>query len=244
MSSVAQISEEAKAEHESALAKLHKLNKEKEWLEDRRTRFTVSEYVRLMGYEDNPDYETKLTKGGISYAYEKYLEEISTFSKSFSTASTEHGNEFEVDAAVRFMDETGLKVHNYGDDQEFIKLGKDLGCTPDGLIEDWAGLETKCPDSKTQDQYLNDIKDQESFKEVCKKYYWQIMGSMYITGRKSWYFVSYDPRMKNEEEQILILRIDRNEDDIEKLKNRLRMAIGYKISLLKKRAKRKPLRLV
>lgn len=244
MSNLAQITEEAKAEHQAALAKIQEMNKHKEWLEKRKSRFTSSEYGRLMGYEDNPKYDEVLTKGGLTYAYEKYLEEITTETKSITSAAIEHGNEFEVEAAERFMKETDLEVYAYGKDQEFQELGKDLGCTPDGLIEDYSGLETKCPDSKTHDTYLSTITDVASFKKLCNKYYWQIMGAMYITGRKSWYFVSYDPRMKNKDEQILILKIERNEEDIEKLKKRLRLAIGYKISLLKKRAKRKPLRVI
>ena len=241
---IAEISVEAKAEHDAALAKLQEIKKEQEWRAKRKTRFTASEYNRVMGYEDNPAYDKKLTKGGISYAYDKYLEEISTQSKNFNTKATEHGNEFEAEAAERFMQETNLEVDFYGKEQEFIEFGEHLGCTPDGLIEDWAGLETKCPDSKTHDYYLNAIIDEESFKKTCANYYAQIQGSMYITNRQAWYFVSYDPRMKKEEEQILILRVNRNDAYIKKLTTRLKLAIGYKLSLLKKRSKRKPLRII
>lgn len=238
------ISEEAKAEHAAALAKMKEIQKKNEWLEQRKGRFTSSEYGRLMGYEDNPAYQQKLTKGGITYAYEKYLEAITTEKESISSAAIEHGNEFEAEAAERFMEETGIELINYGKEQEFIPFGSHLGCTPDGLIGDLGGFESKCPNSKTHDTYLNEITDQETFKAVCNNYYWQIQGSMYVTNRKFWYFVSYDPRMRNPEEQILILKVERNEKDIENLKNRLQLAIGYKLSLLKKRNNRKPLRLI
>ncbi len=239
MSSI--ITDQSRAEHQAALEKIKELQKQEAWLEKRRSRFTSSEYVKLMGYEDNPKYDTQLTSGGITYAFEKYMEEISTDSKVITSKSIEHGNEYENEAAIRFMEETKIELHHFGKDQEFIELGKDLGCTPDGLIGDDGGYESKCPDSKTQDNYLNSITDVETFKAVCKKYYWQIQGSMLVTGRKYWYFVSYDPRMKFKEDQMLILKVERNEADIEKLRKRLQLAISYKISLLKKRANRKPL---
>lgn len=234
------IDEELRAEHQAALNKIKEINKRELWLQSRKKRFTVSEYGRLMGYENNPEYQKRLTKGGISYAYDKYLETITTGKlKEFTTKSVDHGNEFEEEAAERFQKETGVKLHNYGDKQEFIEFGEHLGCTPDGLIGEDGGFESKCPDSKTHDKYLTEITDVESFKKTCPNYYWQIQGSMYITRRKYWYFVSYDPRFIEEDEQILILKIERNEKDISNLKNRLRLAISYKISLLKRREKRR-----
>lgn len=234
----------SKAEHQAALDKIQELKKEEAWLLSRRGKFTASEYGKLMGYELDPKYDTQLTKGGTTYAYEKYLECITTERKNITSKSIDHGNEFEIEAAERFTQETGIIVHHFGENQEFIELGEHLGCTPDGLIGSDGGFESKCPNGKTHDHYLNSITDVESFKKTCTSYYWQIMGSMYVTGRKYWYFVSYDPRFQNPEEQILILKIERNETDIEKLKIQLRLGISYKLSLLKKRAKRKPLRII
>lgn len=233
---------DSKAEHEAALEKIKQIKKEEEWMSKRRGRFTASEYHRLMGYEDSPKYDFELTKGGKSYAYDKYLETIADKGESYKNASMDRGNELEAEAAERFMEETGIEVEALGDNQEFCELGEYLGCTPDGIIEPNGGLETKCPDSKTHDHYLTNITDQESFKKTCKDYYWQIQGSMYVTGRDHWYFVSYDPRFHYKGEQILILKVERNEEDINKLKGRLRLAIGYRLSLLKKRKNRRYLR--
>ena len=55
---------------------------------------------------------------------------------------------------------------------------------------------------------------------------------MMVTGRKSWYFVSFDDRFRNEKLRILVIRIDRNEEDIAKLKYRLMTAIEKKIEKL------------
>ena len=56
---------------------------------------------------------------------------------------------------------------------------------------------------------------------------------MYVTGRKYWYFVSYDPRFIKLEKRLFVLRIERNEIDIKKLENRLTEAIRRKKERLK-----------
>ena len=118
-----------------------------------------------------------------------------------------------------------LKRVKKGEEQEFIQISDYVGCTPDGLIGENKGIETKCPDSKTHYFNLLNLKA-ESIKEIYPEYYWQIQGSLYITGRKSWYFVSYDPRFKNPEKRILILEIKRNEEDITDLKRKLFDAVA------------------
>ena len=42
------------------------------------------------------------------------------------------------------------------------------------------------------------ITDAGSLLKIEPKYYWQVMFSMWITGKTSWYFVSYDPRFTGE----------------------------------------------
>lgn len=230
--------DKSRAEHQAALDKIQEIKKREEWLQARRGRFTASEFHRLMGYEESPKYDTELTKGGLSYAHEKYIESITTPTETYTNASMQWGNENEETAALKFIEATGIEIDFFGSNQKFQELGKDLGCTPDGLIGDDGGFESKCPDCKTHDHYLTHIVDGEAFKRVCGQYYWQVQGSMYITGRQYWYFVSYDPRFIVEKEQLHYLKIDRNENDIQKLKTRLQLAIAYRNSMLKKRAKR------
>jgi hypothetical protein len=221
--------EELRAEHESALNKMNQQSKEDVWLEKRKVRFTVSEFVRLMGYEDSAVFP----EGAITYVTEKVLEVVTTGEKKqLNTASVNHGKETEVEAALEFMKKYNLVVCNYGDDQEFIELGEHVGATPDGLIGKDKGIETKCPDSKTHLLYLETL-TVENFKKSCTKYYWQIQGSMYVTGRDSWYFVSYDPRFKNESKRLFVLEIHRNDTDIAKLEKRLTEAIKRKRERLK-----------
>lgn len=199
------------------------------WLESRRGKFTASEFHRLMGYEDKPDFP----KGAVTYVMEKAIEMLTTESgESYTNGSMEWGNLNEKEAIEKFMDVMDVEVKKFGEDQEFIQLGKDIGCTPDGLISINSGTETKCPNSKTHYAYLL-IKDHVQFKKDLKNYYWQIMGSMYVTGRSNWYFISYDPRFRDETKQLKILKIERDEVDIQKLKGRLTEAIRRRNELIK-----------
>lgn len=61
-----------------------------------------------------------------------------------------------------------------------------FGCSPDGLIGTDGGLELKCPAHKTQVKYLLAGTLPEEYK--C-----QVHGSLIVTGRAYWDFVSYCP---------------------------------------------------
>jgi YqaJ-like viral recombinase domain len=203
--------------------------KEDLWLEKRKGKFTASEFVRLMGYEDKDVFPD----GAITYVTEKVLEVVTTNeNKQLSTHSVEWGKDTEIEAVEKFVEKYGFEVSNYGDDQQYVELTKDVGCTPDGLIYKEFGIETKCPDSKTHLHYLENLTI-DNFKKECTKYYWQIQGSMYITGRKAWFFISYDPRFKKEEKRLFVLKIQRNDTDISKLEKRLLEAIKRKNQRLK-----------
>lgn len=209
--------------------------KRKEWLESRKGRFTSSEAVRLMGYED----KTELPDGARTYAIECALEVVSVTSSNdgFNGASIDHGNKYEVEANLVFQEKFGIEVVNFGEDQEFITKGPDFGSTPDGLIKKngstEGGTETKCPDSKTHLFYMENL-NLSNFKKLCTKYYWQIQTCMYTTGAKYWYFISYDPRFKNVDKRLFVLKIERNEDDISKFRRRLSQASRIKNDLINK----------
>jgi hypothetical protein len=214
--------------HSATISEIE-IDKQEAWLNQRKSNFTASEFVRLMGYEDKDVF----LDGAITYVTEKVLEIVTTGDKKqLSTQSVDWGSETEIEAVEEFMKAYDVEVYNFGDDQQFIKLGEHVGCTPDGLIGKTKGIETKCPDSKTHLSYMETLTI-ESFKKDCTKYYWQIQGCMYVTGRKSWYFISYDPRFKNVAKRLFVLEIERNDIDISKLEKRLTEAIKRKKQRLK-----------
>lgn len=61
------------------------------------------------------------------------------------------------------------------------------GCSPDGLVGEDGGLELKCPLLKTQAEYLLDG------PVLPVAYKPQVHGSLIVTGRKWWDFLSYSP---------------------------------------------------
>lgn len=62
-----------------------------------------------------------------------------------------------------------------------------IGCSPDGLIGEDGGIEIKCPEAHTHVRYLLD-------GEVPDHYLAQVHGSMFVTGRPYWKFLSYRRR--------------------------------------------------
>ena len=90
------------------------------------------------------------------------------------------------------------------------KENPQCGCSPDGLVGDDGGLEIKCPKLSTHIKYLRSGK-------LPAEYHRQVHGSLYVTGRKWWDFMSYYPGIKP-----FIIRVQRD-DEFNQL---LEMAIG------------------
>lgn len=89
------------------------------------------------------------------------------------------------------------------------------GCSPDGLVGAHGGLEMKCPKNPRihLERFIDGVPDE---------YMPQIQGCMWVTGRKWWDFVSYDPRMP-ERYRLLKIRVERDQEFI----NRLQEAVIY-----------------
>ena len=81
----------------------------------------------------------------------------------------------------------------------------EAGASPDGLIGENGGLEIKCPSGHTHVEYLRD-------DVLPTKYFQQVQGCLWISGRDWWDFMSYHPRM-----EPLIVRVFRDEQFIKAL---------------------------
>lgn len=86
-----------------------------------------------------------------------------------------------------------------------------VGCSPDGLINEDGGLEMKCPKSSRVhlERFTTGLPDE---------YKPQVQGCMWVTDREWWDFVSFDPRMP-ESHQILIIQIVRDDKYISQLEH-------------------------
>lgn len=209
--------------------------KEEAWLMERLGRFTSSEFHRLMGNEDKLEFP----KGAITYSNEKALEVLTEFggAKKYKGEAMQWGSDTEKEACIEFMRKYDIEVSRFAEEQEFFKKGEHIGGTPDGIItvngKIEGGIETKCPESKTHLYYLMNV-NLSNFKKLLTDYYWQCQGNMYVTGAKYWYFISYDPRFKDVNHRLFVLKIMRNESDLLKLRRRLSGAIKMKTEILTK----------
>ena len=128
----------------------------------------------------------------------------------FQSAEMRFGTEMEPYARIAYESATGNVVHQCG----FLKHPQLLaGASPDGLVGMDGGLEIKVPNTATHLDAL--------LKGMDRGHLAQIQGGMWITGRKWWDFVSYDPRMP-ERFQLYVQRVERDETYIENLEREVR----------------------
>ena len=98
--------------------------------------------------------------------------------------ATTYGNSMEIHAKLHFERETGLDVEQVG----FVTYDDWLGASPDGLINDDAVLEIKCPFKFRKEP-------NPQFEPLANQphYYAQVQIEMLVTGRDNAYFVQYAP---------------------------------------------------
>lgn len=200
-----------------------------DWLKQRIGRFTASEMHRLLTYENKPD---ELPKGAETYILEKVVEVLTgEATEGFKSDAMQWGNDKELEAIEIFANKRDITIRSTGENQKFVKYGNHAGGTPDGIGHGF-DIEVKCPNSLTHFIYVSKIKDSETLKAVKKDYYYQMQSLMLFTGKKYGYFISYDPRYKMKSKRLHFARIERNEKDIEFIKQRLELAINLKKQML------------
>lgn len=158
------------------------------WDKARLGRFTSSEIHKLM---TEPRSKSKLLSDGAeAYVYAKIAEELTGFEYHvYQGAAIEHGEEYEPAAIAEFMRQTGLIVKQCG----FIAHGSFAGGSPDGLIDDHALIEVKCPHNAANHVQNLRIQTSAELLEAHKDYWWQVQANLLFTGRKLAYFISFSP---------------------------------------------------
>jgi len=125
--------------------------------------------------------------------------------KGYMNSDMERGHEMEDEARNVYELETGNTATKVG----YCKLDEFVGCSPDALIGEDGGLEVKNFKDSTFVDYLFTGK-------VDTGYEWQCQYCMFVTGRKWWDYVVYNPNFKGR--SLIIKRLDRDEIAIEKIK--------------------------
>lgn len=151
-----------------------------EWFAARRGVPTASEFGRIVT-DKRGDYAA----GADSYINELIDELIRPEAdRGFGgNRHTQRGNELEPEARDEYAFDHDVVPREVG----FI-LSDDglLGCSPDSLIDPDGGLEIKCPDGPTHLRWLR-------AGVLPDEHRAQVHGSLIVTGRAWWDFVSYCP---------------------------------------------------
>lgn len=164
-----------------------------EWMQARAGIPTASEFDALV----TPEWKIRDRQMPETYMDKKLAEWwLGGPLPGFNTFDMEQGSILEEEARPWFeweyqkkVDEVGLILTNDGK----------VGCSPDGLIGDDAGIEIKCPEPHTHVGYLRR-------GEVPKDYVAQVHGSMFVTRRPYWYFLSYRRNFPQ-----LVLKVERDD---------------------------------
>lgn len=143
-----------------------------------------------------------MKKRGLGVGGETYCMEITAsilqqhFNPTYVSASMQQGIEREPIAKEIYEEEKMMKVKEagfivfYTDHPDLKILNGFLGVSPDGLIGEEGGLEVKCPEPNQHTSNLT--------QEVCHdKYYDQIQMCLFVTGRKWWDLLTFNPDFKD-----------------------------------------------
>jgi len=171
-----------------------------EWLRARAGIPTASEFDALI----TPEFVARKGQMPHTYLCKKLAEHwqggpLPSFAPF---GAMEQGQILEQEAVPWYELEFGTTINRVG----FITTDDGrVGCSPDGLLGDDGGIEIKCPFADTHVRYL-------LAGEVPKDYTAQVHGSLYVTGRKWWKFVSYRRHFP-----ALIVTVERDEEIMGKI---------------------------
>jgi len=152
-----------------------------EWFENRAGLPTASCFDKII-----------TTKGEKSKQYKKYLLQLAGEAiikgkeDSYQSSAMTRGIELEPQARAMYEMVNDVDVKEVG---LCIMDDSSCGCSPDGLAGDDGGVEIKCPTLAVHCEYLLGGK-------LPTKYFQQVQGSLYVTGRDWWDFMSFYPGMK------------------------------------------------
>jgi len=223
-----------------------------EWDRARLTRFTSSEWYKLMECGKRPmtpdelkarpktgkgskttqvPDPTQMSKAGITYIRKKVWETLAGVPLPESYAfPMVRGKQLEPVAVVEVEKMLNVETIESG----FQPFGDHAGGSPDRLIGNNEGLEIKCPSSDEQVDYLM-LTDHHDLKRNYPEYYWQCVSLMLFTGRNIWHFCTFDPRMP-EKLQLTHILIEwtKVEEDIDQIIKALEGAVKEKLEMIQR----------
>lgn len=138
----------------------------------------------------------------LAYCYELIAEQMLGRPLDDATSAfMQRGNDLEQEARDWYSFVRDVDVQRVG---FLLRDDGRVGCSPDGLIGEDGGLEIKCPSAAVHIGYL--------LGDAGEKYRCQIQGALWLTGRRYWDFVSWNPELPP-----VLVRFERDEPFIEQL---------------------------
>lgn len=213
-----------------------------DWYRERLGKITGSCVGDLMGKGRGAEF----TKTGLSYLnsvaaermmpdlivsdddlFSQYVDEVDISNKAMRI-----GTEREAEARDLYMEVKRLNVIETGSIKSSNLEG--FASSPDGLVIEESGaiegtIEIKCPKPSTYFEYQTSIQDAESLLKVNPDYYWQCISHMEVTDAQWCDFIVFCPYNKV---PLHIVRINRDEEAVKKLRERVTTANKYLTDLL------------
>ena len=207
------------------------------WGELRRGKFTASTMSKLISEPKSKEAKDagRLGEAGETLVATKVAEILTgEVTESPNTLAIVWGHTHEPKARELFSLRSKIEVELAG----FCEYGKEAGGSPDGIFKDADGkrdgiIEIKCPYNPANHIEHLLIDSQEYFKANFKEYYWQMQANMLFTGTDKGFFISYDPRM-GEDEQLFTILIKADSDDHKLIDKKIEAAVKYKNEILNK----------
>ena len=184
------------------------------WYKERYGKFTASKIIDLLGIKG-------LGLTGETYAVERAIEQLfGEVEEGFTSKDMQRGIDLEPTAFAKFVEvHPNLKVQNCS----FFAYGEHAGASPDGLIDEDAILEIKCPKGK---KFFRLVAEEN----IDKIYIAQMQMQMLATGRNKAYFFNYLELDDKVYHHTII--VERDEAMIDLIKERLDEAIAIKKSYI------------
>lgn len=176
------------------------------WYKARAGCATASAFADVLAIKKNG----KPLKARTDYLWKVATERLyGTPTESISARALEWGKELEPFAIQAYEEERGVVVRPSG----FVLHPQIAHCggSPDGLCGEEGGIEIKCPKDRR-------VHMQTWHGGMPEEHKPQVQGNLWITGRKWFDFISYDPRAPKQY-RLYIERICRDESYIANLKN-------------------------
>lgn len=178
-----------------------------EWFNGKRGRPSASGFKKIV-----------TTKGDRSKTRNEYLYKLAgeivtgESAECYSNGNMDRGVEREIESRQLYEIVNSVKVEQVG--FCYFDEKKEFGCSPDGLIGEDGGFETKDAAPHIHiDRLENGWAKSQHFQ--------QVQGCLYVTGRKWWDLVSYSRGF-----EPLIVRFERDEQFIKTLAIEIRMFIN------------------